>query len=483
MSRQPRDCNCRGISTQLTELEDNGHDPRRVIAGLPYTLEELKQPDTMVEWDTAAIIFNRIYTLVGRETYVNFARSLIFSLRNRYFSSLINLAVSPRHLYLIVVRLISPGIYPGHKATIETISPSQIKVTLAIPEGHRGSSAFFWGAHGTFKYLPQLIGRPEAAVSSVVHSHHSEHLVTLPGSLTLLSRLRSYLRRDVSKLEQQFNTLQNQYYELIQQHQALQRQHEEFVDQVTENASQSSQGAAIKDLSEEEFKLVSEVTGGIAHYFNNELTVLLGNADLLRNHPDMQVQDRSEYVVASATRLASLTGYMLSFAQNQLLQTEVMNLNDAIMDLSALIELEAGDNVIVNFDLQGIGSVVVDATYFAQLITHIVENAHQAMLPGGGALTIRTFNDAISAAGSTELQDRFVIEVTDTGPGIPDDIRKRAFTPFFSTNPARMGLGLSVVHGIMAQLGGNVALYDNKGAGTSVRLSLPVVPGQAVSAD
>jgi two-component system cell cycle sensor histidine kinase/response regulator CckA len=231
---------------------------------------------------------------------------------------------------------------------------------------------------------------------------------------------------------------------------------------------------------------VGQLAGGVAHDFNNVLQAIIGHADLLlmdHKPADPSFNDVMQ-IKQNANRAASLVRQLLAFSRKQTLRPQVVQLGDVLSDLSMLLRRSLGERV--GLDMvhgRDLWPVRADVTQLEQVILNLAVNARDAM-PDGGKLTIRTANvqaaDIIrhrSKDDPVELpeSDAVMIEVTDTGTGIPDEIKQKIFDPFFSTKDVGKGtgLGLSTVYGIVKQSGGYVFVDTQMGRGTTFRIFLP----------
>ncbi len=228
--------------------------------------------------------------------------------------------------------------------------------------------------------------------------------------------------------------------------------------------------------------MVGQLAGGIAHDFNNVLSaIMMANDFLLNAHKptDPSFQDIMQ-IKQNATRAATLVRQLLAFSRRQTLRPQVLDLGDALSDLTMLLRRLIGEKV--KLDLvhgRDLWPVKVDVSQFEQVIVNLAVNARDAM-PDGGKLTVKTAN--LGAAESGELAykgmpaaDYVRIDISDTGTGIPADIREKIFEPFFSTKEVGKGtgLGLSTVYGIVKQTGGFIYVNSEEGKGTSFHIFLP----------
>jgi len=228
--------------------------------------------------------------------------------------------------------------------------------------------------------------------------------------------------------------------------------------------------------------MVGQLAGGIAHDFNNVLSaIMMANDFLLNAHKptDPSFQDIMQ-IKQNATRAATLVRQLLAFSRRQTLRPQVLDLGDALSDLTMLLRRLIGEKV--KLDLvhgRDLWPVKVDVSQFEQVIVNLAVNARDAM-PEGGKLIIKTANMNADEAAQLSYKgmpvaDYVRIDITDTGTGIPADIIDKIFEPFFSTKEVGKGtgLGLSTVYGIVKQTGGFVYVDSEPGSGTSFRIFLP----------
>jgi signal transduction histidine kinase len=227
---------------------------------------------------------------------------------------------------------------------------------------------------------------------------------------------------------------------------------------------------------------IGHLTGGIAHDFNNLLGVIIGNVEALlesvRANPD-QVE-LAEEVLKGAGRGADLTHRLLAFARQQPLSPRVVDLNERLPAILAMLRRTLGESIHVSATLaEGLWPTRIDPSQIEDALLNLAINARDAM-PNGGGLTIETMNaqldehyallhsDAVSG-------DYVALSVTDTGVGMSPEIVEHALEPFFTTKEQGKGtgLGLSMVYGFSKQSGGHLSIYSEVGVGTTVRLYLP----------
>jgi two-component system cell cycle sensor histidine kinase/response regulator CckA len=232
----------------------------------------------------------------------------------------------------------------------------------------------------------------------------------------------------------------------------------------------------------QKMQAVGQLAGGIAHDFNNVLSAIMMATDFLLNAhkpTDPSFQDIMQ-IKQNTNRAASLVRQLLAFSRRQTLRPQVLDLGEALSDLTMLLRRLLGEKVklepVYGRDLW---PVKVDISQFEQVIVNLAVNARDAM-PDGGKLAIRTANVAAAdcaryAHEPMPAADYVLVEVSDTGSGIAPDIIDKIFEPFFSTKEVGKGtgLGLSTVYGIVKQTGGFIFPDSVVGRGTTFRIFLP----------
>jgi signal transduction histidine kinase len=232
---------------------------------------------------------------------------------------------------------------------------------------------------------------------------------------------------------------------------------------------------------------LGQLTGGVAHDFNNFLTVIGSSADLL-NRPEISLERRQRYAQAIADtvkRAARLTAQLLAFSRRQALKPEVFELGKCLTSVTAIIKALAGTHIKVAMQLPNDPLVVeADLSQFETALINLAVNARDAM-NGKGTIVIRAFvadslPDSLKAAGAPGFA---AIAVADTGSGIPADHIDRIFDPFFTTKPVGQGtgLGLSQVFGFIKQSGGDISVETRIGAGTTFTIYLPLSTRDAIA--
>jgi PAS domain S-box-containing protein len=225
---------------------------------------------------------------------------------------------------------------------------------------------------------------------------------------------------------------------------------------------------------------IGQLTGGVAHDFNNILSVITGTIDLLADgvadKPDLAAI--AKLISEAADRGAELTNHLLAFARKQPLQPRATDIEHVVTEAAGLLRPTLGEHVEMEWRLhKNTWPAMVDPAQLVTAILNLAVNARDAMTEGG-KLTIETDNvilddDYANAHAEVQAGSYVMIAVSDTGPGIPAAIRENVFEPFFTTKDVGTGLGLSMVYGFVKQSGGHIKLYSEEGHGTTFKIYLP----------
>ncbi len=248
-------------------------------------------------------------------------------------------------------------------------------------------------------------------------------------------------------------------------------------------------GRDVSDRSELERQLrhaqkldaVGHLAGGLAHDFNNVLTAIRGYTELLREaipSGSPAAEDLAN-IEQAVDRAAAVTRKLLAFSRKQAVQRSALDLNGVLRDLEPLLRQLLTDRIEVRLDLDpALWRIKADPDQMEQVVVNLVTNARDAM-PDGGPLLVATANRTVDAVtpdtGRLPPGDYVALVVNDQGVGMSPEVRARIFEPFFSTKPRDrgIGLGLAMVHGIVTNSGGYIAVDSAPGRGTTLTVLLP----------
>ena len=241
----------------------------------------------------------------------------------------------------------------------------------------------------------------------------------------------------------------------------------------------------------QKLEAMGKLTGGVAHDFNNMLTIITGNTETLvaglQDRPALRAT--AALIDQAAQRCSELIEHLLAFARRQPLHPRNIDVNAAISDVAKLLRPTLGEQIEIATVLDPtLAAAHLDASQLANSLLNMAINARDAM-PNGGRLTLETRMVAHEASGLDSPAGsgprRYVmIAVSDTGSGMPAHVREKVFEPFFTTKEVGKGsgLGLSMVYGFVTQSGGHIRVDSEEGRGTTIRLYLPPAEGAAVKA-
>jgi len=235
----------------------------------------------------------------------------------------------------------------------------------------------------------------------------------------------------------------------------------------------------------QQLEAIGRLAGGVAHDFNNILSIIMGHGELLLAAvgADEQARNGLDQIRRAADRAASLTQQLLAFSRKQVLQPSVLDLNESVGEVQKMLARVIGEDIELIASLHPLlVPVKADPGQVEQVLMNLAVNARDAM-PQGGKLMMETSNADVGEAQARDLElapGRYVmLKVADSGHGMTAGTLSHVFEPFFTTKPMGKGtgLGLSTVYGIVKQSGGSIQVESEVGRGTTFRIYLPVAEG------
>jgi signal transduction histidine kinase len=234
----------------------------------------------------------------------------------------------------------------------------------------------------------------------------------------------------------------------------------------------------------------AQLAGGIAHNFNNLLTVILGNAQLLREDPRANCQDSLDAIIQAAEKAADLTSQLLAYAGDAFVRPGDLDLSRCIAGSIPALSASVSRNVAFDWELATrLPMLQADFLQINQIVANLIANAGEAIGENQGTIRVRT---ALRNVAERELRDhatseflpagRYVeLEVADSGPGMDAATKARIFEPFFTTKSFGRGLGLSAVAGIVRRQRGAILVDSRSGKGATFRVLLPAAGEASVA--
>lgn len=236
-------------------------------------------------------------------------------------------------------------------------------------------------------------------------------------------------------------------------------------------------------LHASKLEAVGRLTGGIAHDFNNMLSVVIGNLDLLEKaiKGNAKAEPRVRMAMEGAQRCADLTHRLLAFSRRQPLQVSIIDVGTLMPGLLELMRRTLGEHINVSLDIENASHPIqFDRAQLEAALLNLAVNARDAM-PHGGDLSISVKTENVEEGAAERSGDFVIVEVKDTGIGMPPEVLERVFEPFFTTKESGKGtgLGLSMVYGFVQQSHGLIKVDSAPNQGTAIRIYLPRASGPA----
>ena len=239
-------------------------------------------------------------------------------------------------------------------------------------------------------------------------------------------------------------------------------------------------------LRAQKMEAIGQLAGGVAHDFNNLLTPILAYTQMALDKlaPGDPLRIKLNEIEKAGERAANLTRQLLAFSRRQIVKPQVINLNELILNMDKMLRRVIGEDLeLITLCNPKLGPVKVDPGQIEQILMNLAVNARDAM-QDGGKLIIKTANsdvddEVMRQDAETTAGEYVVLTVSDTGTGIPDEVKAHIFDPFFTTKEVGKGtgLGLSTCYGIVEQNGGYIHVDSEPGEGATFKIYLPRIQG------
>ncbi|HET6236232.1 MAG TPA: response regulator [Acetobacteraceae bacterium] len=373
---------------------------------------------------------------------------------------------------------------PARRAVCRAFGDAALEVLIAFLAFIR--TAHFWTeTHPELEYEPDmlLLMKEHALLAQLLLDQSEAERTWSPMER---ARLLSTLAAREAELRELNEGLENEVQDRTRELRAAEadlRELNEGLEREVQDRTQALLAAEDALRQSQKMEAVGQLTGGLAHDFNNMLTGVIGNLELLQTRVAQGRSSEIErYILAaqeSAQRAAALTHRLLAFARRQPLDTKPSDINRIVLSMEDMLRRTLGERVQLQTILtRDLWAALADVNQFESAILNLAINARDAM-PDGGRLTIETRNTRLDADYARRHNDvaageYVVISVSDTGIGMSPDVAERAIEPFFTTKPIGLGtgLGLSMIYGFAKQSQGHLRIYSEEGVGTTIRLYL-----------
>jgi signal transduction histidine kinase len=266
---------------------------------------------------------------------------------------------------------------------------------------------------------------------------------------------------------------------------AIERELREAQTRAAKRAAETALRQSEEQLRQaQKLEAVARLAAGVAHDFNNILTAIGGHSELLLSQlePCDARRKHAEQIDKCASMAAGLTRQLLTFSRKQAIEARVLKLNEVISNLERMLRRLIGEDIEFAAVLdEHLALIKADPGQLEQVIMNLAVNARDAM-PSGGELTVTTANVVVGAAGLREVPgivpgNYVLLAISDSGTGMPEEVKAHLFEPFFTTKPPGKGtgLGLATCFGIAKQSGAHIAVESELGKGTTFRFYFPQV--------
>jgi len=451
-------------------METLGHSPDPVVEALPVTRQELYSQQPEITWDVLVKIMDNIQARYGSLNAISeFAKVGPRIGLHAGLNRVMGLFTDPKWLYWTLCKWAGPNTFPGIVFHFLQREKGHIQVTIRVPEDIRISIPFFYSWKGIFTTMPSALAQPDSLVEMQIDS--SGRLATYeilpPPSLTLWSRARKAWKV-IFSAHQVVEELAHQQEQVVQYFQERLKAQQEAFD-TKKQLEFSAQIAGLAQLS-----AVGEMAGGLAHEINNPLTIINLHLHRLKleldnkDTPPAQLQRRIESIEETLDRISKIIRGLREFARNadqdpfektkisRVLEDTFQLCSERLRSRDIKLEIRIDDREAI---------LECRPIQISQALLNLINNSYDAVL---GVLDRRIRIQVVT--GNEEVQ----IRVSDSGLGVPVEIRDKLFHPFFTTKKvgAGTGLGLSISRGFLQSHHGELYL-DTSAVKTTFVMRLP----------
>jgi len=495
---------CRAFGPALAAMKQRGLATSLLTDGLAVSPEHIENPRNRVDWDVLVAVTARLEELFGGiEALENLYFEFFLWPEHMYVPKVARYLLTPSNLYWAGTRWIGPSLFPVIDGCFETLEDGRLRETLVIPDRYADSPQTFALMRGALRAAPSLFDLPPARVEMELRPRRCVFTITLPQARpSLRHRISAWFtdrhgRPLLDSLVEQQVELQENYDEidaaqdqiaeqakrLEETNWALQEQNEELERRVAERTASLAREIELHKQAAEELahsrvqlraaerlSAVGTLAAGIAHEINNPIAAILLAAQYsLRMRDDATAiavqRDSMVDIEREAKRCATIVKSIMQFTREEPTAKWASNLNDIVhrVLLQVLPYAQIHNARVSETPWPESLYSELNPMQIEQALMNVIRNAIESSEIGVDV-----------EVGLEEREGVARITVSDTGTGIADDIRSRVFDPFFTTrrHKGQTGLGLSVVHGILAEHEASIEIESKHGSGTRVAIEL-----------
>ncbi len=495
---------CRAFGPAIAAMKARGIPVSVLTDGLPVSPSHIESLRKRVSWDVLVEINRRLEEVFGgRKELENLYFEHLLTPGVRLIPAVARYLVTPANLYRAGTTWIGPSLFPVMNAHFEQLEDGRLREILEIPERFEDSPAMFSMMRGALRAGPALFDLPPARVEMDLRPRRCVFTITLPEARpSLRHRVAAWFTNRhgsalLESLVEQQVELHDNYEELGAAHDqiadqakrleeanwALQRQNEELERRVAERAASLARETELHQNAAAELEhsrtqlraaerlgVVGTLAAGIAHEINNPIAAILLAAQYSQHmrgdRNERQIWLESfEDIEREAKRCATIVKSILQFTREEPTAKWISNLNDIVHRVRMQVQPYAEQNNARVTQVPCLQSIYarLNPMQIEKALMNLLCNAIESTELGAGVEIMLEERDG-----------KAIVSIADDGPGIPDDVRPRIFDPFFTTkrHKGQMGLGLSVVHGILEEHAGTVEVESKLGSGTRVTIEL-----------